>query len=792
LSETGSGTADGAGADPGPAAASAAPVGSGGTPPSPPDRSAGGTTEGATPAGSTGGAAGDGGAEQGKNAKKGEQGESAEQGEQGKENGQGEQDEQGGGEGAPETVPQDGIRFGQTQNMVAEGTKADNLWQAGRMTVHYVDQRAKEKEVILRADATRLAEAEAHLFVSPPGFADLLEALSGEALVLVSGTGGSGRRSAALQALRKSGYEQLIQLPADSDTRQLVAEVRSDSEDVGAGEGGARPVGFLVEAVSLQLIRALASFAIHELRAEVKVGKVGVVLVADALEVAAAPHLPDVPVVTLEHPDPLSVLERRLAETGREEDAHDLRAVLAALPQPLAPQRVIEVARTVDCRPPFDPAEAAGRFSSASSYDALDVWLADGRPAEDVAMLASAATLHQRPVGDVYVGARDLAAMIDPESYEPDDASPRLIRRVSQQWPQEMIELSTRQVATEFGRQPQQSIGFCKGHRAHWTLEFLWDRLGADFRIPFVDWLVGLAERQLEVESAAIAAGVLFTTDPVTVEGHILRRWARAEEVWCNVAAGWSLGIPALTGSNGAGARALAKQWSDSGERHQIRAAIFAYGGPLGAWDDTSSGPVHLVRIGHDHPDLCRWADSGLADLVAADGDAVRVRFTVFALLQNMTADYRQARRAYGILALIAQRLCTDAPDARESLASLMSDREQGSREAWVGLLAQALLAAPGHDAAHRAIALLAIAASEGTISEDVVVALFREMKRVSSDLERLGTQLRRSLTALKHNNTGRAADAPQAAKDRERQLIDLTDRLLDTFFGRRTFDDRS
>jgi hypothetical protein len=263
----------------------------------------------------------------------------------------------------------------------------------------------------------------------------------------------------------------------------LVAEV-GDSDD--------GSVGFLIEAVSTRTIRALAGFGIHDLRSRVVGGGVAVVLVAEPLQLAGAPALTDVPVVEMACPAPSAVLRRRLEHEGRTGDFDDLESVLALLPEAAEPRRVVEVVQTVDCTPPFDPEEAAASFSSTSSNDALDTWLGEGRPAEDVAMLASAATLCEVPVGDVYVHAQQLATMIEPDGEDDRSGGRKVIRRVSQQWPQEMITLTATQVSTHFGMQVQQSIGFCKGHRPEWTLEFLWDRLGPEFRNPFVQWLVGL------------------------------------------------------------------------------------------------------------------------------------------------------------------------------------------------------------------------------------------------------------------------------------------------------------
>jgi hypothetical protein len=329
-------------------------------------------------------------------------------------------------------------------------------------------------------------------------------------------------------------------------------------------------------------------------------------------------------------------------------------------------------------------------------------------------------------------------------------------------------------------------VEICPPHRREWLFAQLWERLGADFRTAYIGWLRELAGNpSARVRSgAAVTAGMLFAKEPTTAERELLRPWALDGRVALCECAGLAIGIPVLLGHDPAPSRALAYAWSEprNGAKRR-RAAIAAYGGPLGAWDSGSAAPAHLwqipgelrerapeeddVRLASERALLRRAADNALAGLVAADAQAGQVRATVIGLLAAQAEERQERRRAFELLPKIVHRLTRGDELARASLSALLGDAELASFSELTALLARAFDVPLGSASARAALLVLLDALGADRINQEVVNTVIRAMKAGARPgrLSKLGQQLERVLSVERRydNARGRAAYAVYA-----------------------------
>ncbi len=330
-------------------------------------------------------------------------------------------------------------------------------------------------------------------------------------------------------------------------------------------------------------------------------------------------------------------------------------------------------------------------------------------------------------------------------------------------------------------------VEICPPHRREWLFAQLWERLGADFRTAYIEWLRELAGHpSARVRSgAAVTAGMLFAKEPTTAERELLRPWALDGRVaLCECAGLAEIGIPVLLGNDPAPSRALAYAWSEprNGAKRR-RAAIAAYGGPLGAWDSGSAAPAHLwqipgelrerapeeddVRQASERALLRRAADNALAGLVAADAQAGQVRATVIGLVAAQVEERQERRRAFELLPKIVHRLTRGDELARASLSALLGDAELASFSELTALLARAFDVPLGSASARAALLVLLDALGADRINQEVVNTVIRAMKAGARPgrLSKLGQQLERVLSVERRydNARGRAAYAVYA-----------------------------
>lgn len=629
--------------------------------------------------------------------------------------------------------------------------------------------RESRERLHLTADLTASAESVASYFVEPERFPELVHHLAAAAFVIVTGAPGTGRRTAILQALRKSGCERVVQIAVEDDLRHVAAAVRD-------GEGG---VGYVLDGLESTLLSGLRDVVLHQMRDCAAPGERAIALVVDSVQETAIPRLDDVAIVQLDAPDPRTVLRRRLEADDRAGDIAALTAVVERFPAPVQPRHVIELVDSIPAGENVDPEHVAAAYSNVASFEALDEWLGSGRPSRDVALVAAAATLHHLPLGDVYLGAQDLRGRLPVPPGDEGTADAGLIRRADNQWPTAIIQLADRVVPTHFGSQPMRAVAFHGHHRPEWVMKFLWDRLGPDFRNPFVQWLSDLPDRPGMAEPAAITAGVLFADDPVSVERHVLRSWATSETRRRNRAAAIAVGLPSIMGSDSAGARALVRHWSRSDNTAMTRTAVLAYGSVLGAFDDLAQGAVHLQRIRSERPELRLIANWALANLVAAGGEAGRARAEVMAVLASDERRSTDMPR-YDVLPAIATCLVARQLVARESLAALFGDAEAPTLAAFARLLSDCLLSGES-DYGDEVLEVFVRAAATAAIDEERVTRLLEVLRDEGRRGSGLGPRVERSLSVL-------ARRAAQAIRDDKairinRGVVEVLSRLDEAFF---------
>jgi len=603
-------------------------------------------------------------------------------------------------------------------------------------------------------------------FVEPPHFERLVRLLREQHVVLLI-VGGCGNVSVAGAALRATANEPIVELPGSLTTHELLAAIKQITE--------AKPtVGILIPSVGEDALRGFGAAELRRLRSAL--GQGASVVLTTRAHPAAGPSTHALPTLEAVAPDAADVIRgHTLADSEVRERALAALA-LVSTDAPIGPGVALSLVDAARASVDTGPEELASLISGQS--DALDEWLA-GRPtAAHVASLAAAVTLDGIPSADVDAEALGLQGMLEGE-LEP-SSEPRRFGSADRGWPAGVVALDRRSLGTYFGIQEAEVVEICPPHRREWLFAQLWDRLGADYRTAYLAWLYALAEYPSpRVRSgAAVAAGILFMKEPVTAERELLRPWALDGRISLCECAGLAIGIPVVLGSDPMSARALAYAWSEphSGAKRR-RAAIAAYGGPLGVWDSGSAAPAHLWRIPaeprreRDEEDVrqlteraqLRWAaDNALAGLVAAGSEAGQVRATVIGLLASQAEERHERRRAFELLPKVIRRLTRGDELARASLAALLDDAEQESFAELAALLARAFDVPLGFASARAALLALLDALGDGQIDQEIVNRVIRAIKAGANRGRRsaLGRQLERVLTVERRGDNARSRAA--------------------------------
>jgi hypothetical protein len=603
-------------------------------------------------------------------------------------------------------------------------------------------------------------------FVEPPNFEELRRLIDEHHVVLLTGSG-CGSVSAAGSALRAAGHHPIVELPASPTTQELLAAVQQISTTK-------RTAGILVPSLGEDALRGFGAAELRRLHGALG-PNASVIFTTRAQLVPGAPtHV--LPTLEATAPDAAEVIRGRVpADADVRERA---LAALALLPvDTLAgPGTAVALVDAARASADASPEQLASVISGQS--EALDEWLAERPTAEHVAWLTAAVTLDGVPSADVDAEALALHHLVEGE-LEP-SSEPKRFGSADRGWPAGVVTLCRRPLGTYFGVQETEVVEICPPHRREWLFAQLWDRLGADFRTAYIQWLCALAEHPSpRVRSGgAVTAGMLFAKEPATAERELLRPWALDGRLTLCECAGLAIGIPVLLGNDPASARALAYSWSEprSGVKRR-RAAIAAYGGPLGAWDNGSAAPAHLWRIPDEPrraPDdederraaermqLRHAADNALASLVAAGAEAGQVRATVIGLLSSQADERQERQRAYELLPKVLHRLTRGDEMGRASLAALLDDAEQASFVELTTLLARAFDVPSGFASARAALLVLLDAHGTGWIDQDIMNKIIRAMKAGTRPgrLPALGKQIERVLAVERRDDgaRGRAA----------------------------------
>lgn len=588
-----------------------------------------------------------------------------------------------------------------------------------------------KRSAVPTADITAMVGELSESFVEPNSFPATVEAIEARHLALLVGAG-CGNRATATVALHRTGHEPIVEIPGSLSVPDMVEAVKQVCKT--------KTAGVLVDSVDAETLTALAGFRLRHLHSSLPPKAAVVFTTRTQRRIAADPELPTIEGVPPPSRDLVEALAKR--DGLDEQQRARCRETLALLPQPISPATAAQlVAQANDAGTAEELAAAL-----AGESQALDEWL-DQRPdARSLAALAAVACLDGVPSSDYDEAAIHLAELLEGEIEAPSEP-PRFGPR-ERLWPAGLARYRDEQVATHFGWQETEIVEICPPHQHPAVVGYLWRKLGGEFRRPFLLWLLELPSGSSNrlAYAAARTAGILFACDPVAIEREVLRPWAHAEDPGLRNAAAFALGMPVMIGADPSSARRLVKQWS--GQLALQEAAIAAYGGPLGIWDQSAAAPSHLWEVGWARPELQGLADRSLAALLVGGRAAGRARATTVGLLCARADTRAEAPRAYGILPLALRRLTEGRSIARDSLEGLLDDSERDTFASLAALMADAFRHKDGRDNARLGIQIVLKATKAGRIGRDVVERLIREMKTAASEQGRL-PQLGNSLEQL-------------------------------------------
>jgi hypothetical protein len=644
---------------------------------------------------------------------------------------------------------------GHDEHVVAERTYAKNaiigshLSIAGDLVLGESDRVA-----VPIADITGAMDHAADSFAAPQCYAQLLEALRRPTVILLAGLA-CGKRTAAGVALRLAGHSPVLLLPSDLATRRLVGNIAKACEKYPTA-------GIVVEAVDASTVVGLTNFEVHRLTSAMSKGA-RVVLTASSLR-GVPEQLDELVVIACEPPAPGDVIGAAAAEDEQKGRALEALDLLGDRVWP--PGDVLALLKRAE-DPTRSPEQLARAFDSQATAGALDDWFRTSRSAEHVAYLTAAATIDGGPSVDVDAAADALLNLLETRTDAPDEGA-KMFHVADRGWPDGIVAITERDAGTHFGYHPVESVEICAPHTRARIIEYLWRRLGADFRQPLIEWLSELAEHPSSRvrNGAAITAGVLFTVDPIVAERELIRPWALERQFSKRLCAAIALGTPVAIGRDPAGARALTSTWSSSPNLQLKHVAVLAYGGLLGAWDPASAAPSHLWQLGADTPELEHTADVSIASLMAAGPSAARVRDAVLGMLRAQQEIERAPKRVYALLPLIIEHLTKPSNLARESLRALTESLDEREALASLGsLLATSLVSAVGAERARAALVVLLDAVGRGCVEQQLALRLLRTARDAASHdgtQQAFDSRLRRALStsARARDTTSDAARA--------------------------------
>jgi hypothetical protein len=610
-----------------------------------------------------------------------------------------------------------------------------------------VDGEGDHRSSLLLTDITEHVETVE--YVKTASFEPTAEAIEKDRLVLLAGSG-CGNWLTASVALRRTGHKPILELPGSLSASDLVEMLKLACKEEGTG--------VLIDSVDSQTLASLRSFDLRHLRNVLPSRAAVVFTIRDHKGTALLDgELPTVEGVPPDGEEMLQAFARSMKLP--DEALARARAALKLLPEKVGPGTVRELA-VVSTRE-SSPEDLAALVAGKSQV--LDAWLEQQPGAGNLAAVATAAAVDGLPSTDFERASAVLTDLLQ-DGVEPPEEAIRFGPR-AQAWPAGLVTYAPGYVSTYFGWQPTEVVEICPPHQSHAVVTYLWGNLDGSFRQPFLRWLRELPDTfggRLGF-AAARTAGVLFATDPVTIEQELLRPWARDDRTIVHNCAAFALGMPAALGSDLSSVRRLLNQWSSSRSPQLREAALAAYGGPLGIWDPGTAAASKLWEAGWKQPELTDLSHRSLASLYTGGAAAERARATTTSLLVSY-AGSKEAPRVFELLPLIFGQLTRGAQMARESFESLLSESETATREDLTALLAQAFDSRQGRSEALATLGILTRAVGTGRINRAVLEQLIREMKAEAKKRDRLselGGQLRQALKAIERNG----GDAGEVAR---------------------------
>lgn len=605
-------------------------------------------------------------------------------------------------------------------------------------------------------------------YVGSETLSAVIRSLSAESVIVaVCGTSGVGKRSACLVAVRRQRDAPIYELPSDLGFEDLASSIEQIKSTVGNA-------CFIMSNVDADFVGGLDEFQLAELRRQLRRSAPSCLLITTpgtlsrhgrSVVVVTATAVPAEQLIT-------AYFVRNPADERTVARIHAVADQAGALSFP-ALDALVERLRA---DPDASDEDLLGALPGAVVTTALDEWFENGRSARELAALACVATCEDAPRADLDEQMDVLEASLLGDNLAP-SGPPTFGRSSGDVVAKGVVATTTRPVTTHFGVH-QESVYVLERHLDRvLVLEYLWTHAGIGFRKAFQEWLTTLSRHRSQdmQHGASIAAGVLLTLDPRYVESAIIRPWAMEDDLGPVLAVANALGVPTIMNLGGDVGQRLAKSWISTDDIDLRYAAIYAYGGPLGAWDLSCAAPVELWQAACEEDGLSRHAEHNLAWLCAVGPDAGHLRFAVLSLLADqlsgrLSEGTSVPRQALKIFALAVNALSSKDEQQAESLRSLLGGAEEAAKELFVLLLARTWSAGYARRSTERTIEALVRAAEEQVISVQTLVELIRAAKdsaRTFDAVSQLGGGLRRGLEVER----------------RERPDGSVVSRLLDQFF---------
>jgi hypothetical protein len=679
---------------------------------------------------------------------------------------QGQQNTQG-EKGAEPTVPPedgdedpvDGLSGSEARGhdgaTVARSIRAKNAAVNSNIRIETYIAGDRERLAVQALDLSDQFEIANDTYVAPDWLPQLSQALVENKVIVLVGAA-CGKWTTAGVALSRANNLPVVQMPSDIAIRGLVEAI----EDVCKRSPKA---GILLEEVDSETLVRLASFDMRRLRSVI-LGGARIVLTVKSLQ-GIPEKLDGVTSIQCSSPPLGRVIEKAAGAQDAKNRAIEALGRLAG--HQLSPGHALDLLHDAD-ESQRSPDELAQMFDSKATDAVLEQWLSTDRSARQVASLVAAATLAGVPIVDVDLVSETLSGIFSSDLEEPSEGI-KVFRVADRGWPDGMVDVTRKVAGTHFGYQDIEIVTICPPHTRSRIIEHLWRRLGSDFRQPFVVWMGGLADHSTAGIrlGAAFTAGILFTIDPVIAERDLIRPWALDERFTHRLCAAVALGVPVVTGTDPAAARALTKAWSTSPDARLQHVAVLAYGGPLGAWDPVSAAPTHLWRIAAETPQLARSANVSLASLMAAGASAARIRAAVLGTLSAQADIERVPRRVYALMPLIMRHLTAAGQPPRESLKELIESPQETDTFSMFGtLLAAAFIAPPGYDYAQNALDVLLRGVADGRVEQTSAFTILTQVRGAARDAQKqraLDARLKRALWASVRARSASAGPARTA-----------------------------